>query len=397
MSNPSRPPRSAWPIMAFYFLSFIAAGIYMPYLQLYFRRIGLTGTQIGTLTAVMPFVGLLLPLAWGVLADLTRAQHRLLSLAVAASTLSFMAFPLVKGFGPLLAVNMLFAAFNSPIGPLTTSVLFDHLERFGGDYGRIRVWGSVGYGLAVWLSGRTIQATSLHSMFYGYGLFAGLALMASLWLPHPEGRPIGRQIGQEAVQLLHRPSFLLFLACAFGWRIFTSVYYTFFTIYLDALGASEGLIGIAWGTALVGEILIIRFSGAILERMGVVRFYALGLLGTALRWAVYGFIRAPAAIIPFQVLHGLTYGATATATVIYAERSVSSELRASAQGLLHSVMWGLGGVIGSLLVGPLYDLIGVQNLFRISSIGALFIGLVILLWVREPSGGEDILEGGKRT
>ena len=397
MSNPSRPPRSAWPIMAFYFLSFIAAGIYMPYLQLYFRRIGLTGTQIGTLTAVMPFVGLLLPLAWGVLADLTRAQHRLLSLAVAASTLSFMAFPLVKGFGPLLAVNMLFAAFNSPIGPLTTSVLFDHLERFGGDYGRIRVWGSVGYGLAVWLSGRTIQATSLHSMFYGYGLFAGLALMASLWLPPPEGRPIGRRIGQEAVQLLHRPSFLLFLACAFGWRIFTSVYYTFFTIYLDALGASEGLIGIAWGTALVGEILIIRFSGAILERMGVVRFYALGLLGTALRWAVYGFIRAPAAIIPFQVLHGLTYGATATATVIYAERSVSSELRASAQGLLHSVMWGLGGVIGSLLVGPLYDLIGVQNLFRISSIGALFIGLVILLWVREPSGGEDILEGGKRT
>lgn len=369
-----------WPILAFMLLSFGGSGAFSPYLQLQFKQRGLDSVQIGLLTGVGPALAMFVPLLWGVAGDRSRRTRLLLVVTSSAAAAAFMLVSLPLAFPALVAAVALFNAFSLGGGPLGTALILGEAERLKMDYGSLRMWGSVGFAVGILVAGRLVSRFGLISIFAAYSLPVVLSLLPLKWVREAGVRARPPRLGQIGAILANR-GLLALLLVTLLWRVTASAYYTFFTIYITDLGASPTLVSLAWATALVGEVTVLRLSGGWVRRIGVRGLLLLGLGGSMVRWAVYAVTPSPIVALPFQLLHGLTFGATTTAAVLAVDRIFPGELRSTGQGLLNIVMWGLGGLLGSLGAGALAEAVGYRWLFATSAVGTavtLVIALVTL-------------------
>ncbi|MGQ9631368.1 MAG: MFS transporter [bacterium] len=363
----------------FFFLSFSRLGVTGPYFSLYLKEAGLSGAQIGSLTAASRILFLLSPLLWGAVADATRRTKQLLILALAASTLLFASFALTLDFALLTLIMVGFSFFGSPVEPLTNSIALEYLERNRRDYGGSRVWGSIGFIAGSLIVGEMVDGLGLKIIFPAYVAVGALSIFAALFLPRGETE-VGGKLGRDAVALLENRSFLIFLLCVVINQSAGSFYYVFFSIYMNDLGMGGRLIGISWGIAVASEVILIAFSGRILGRVGARTLFALGLAGSALRWFLYSITATPSLVLAYQALHSLTFGAFYIGAVNLISVLVPSTLRSSGQTLLTAMSFGLGGILGSILGGFLLDSIGVRGLFGVGALIALLpIGLFLSL------------------
>jgi len=386
-AEPPAPRRvPAWlPATAFMALFFMGSGVFTPYLQLYFKERGLSALQIGTLSGVGPALSVLVPLVWGLLGDHSRRVRGLLALTSVLATAAFLTLPLSRGFLDLLALSALFSAFSLAGGPLSTSVILAEAERLGTDYGSLRLWGSVGFAAGILAAGRLVGGLGTAAIFPGYALPVLASLLPLLWMREAGARVGARLRWEQVWQALARRELQVLLLVSLLWRIAASGYYTFYTIFISGMGAGPGFVSIAWALGLVGEITVLRYSGRLAKRIGVRGLLALGLLGSAVRWLAYALAPTPGWTLPFQLLHGLTFGAMTTAAVLAVDRAFPSELRATGQGLLSAVMWGVGGLAGSVLAGYAVQALGMRWLYGLSA--ALAAATVLL--TRIPREGAD--------
>ncbi|MGH7856542.1 MAG: MFS transporter, partial [Candidatus Binatia bacterium] len=156
------PP--TFPLAAFWFLYMSAIGIFFPFYALYLREnAGLSGTEIGLVYSMIPLVSLFAPTIWGRLADRTDDRAAVLTAVLGGSALGFVLLGLAEGLPALLAATALLAACATAVIPLGVSVSLAALGAEGQErFGRVRVWGTIGYLLLVvgfpWLL-EAVQAT----------------------------------------------------------------------------------------------------------------------------------------------------------------------------------------------------------------------------------------------
>ena len=129
-----------------YLLFFAAIGILFNYYALYLQRVGLSGTQVGIVLAVLPLARVLSQPIWGLVGDIYRLRRVILSGACSGSALAGLALNRSDSFAWLLAVTIVLAILNGPIGPFCDALALEHLERESRrqEYGSLRLWGSSG-------------------------------------------------------------------------------------------------------------------------------------------------------------------------------------------------------------------------------------------------------------
>lgn len=385
-SNPARPSAFAgllrsWPILLFMALSYAGSGAFTPYLQLNYQQRGLTATEIGLLTGIGPALGIVMPLIWGLAADRSGKVRFLLVATSVGAAAFFMMMSLPVGFAMLMLLMALSSVFSLGSGPLGNALILGETERTKSDYGNLRLWASVGYAIGILAAGRLVGGKGTGVIFAMYGVAVIVSLVPLAWVREATFR--ARSLSREKMRTaLANRGLQGILLVSFLWRITSAAYYTFFTIYISGMGASPTLVSIAWATALVGEVTVLRLSGGIARRIGVRGLLLVGLAGSALRWAVYAIVPSPAWAVPFQLLHGCTFAATTTAAVLAVDSVFPPELRSTGQGLLSIAMWGLGGVVGSLAVGALAGPLGYRGLFAVSAAGAALTVLLMALVMR---------------
>ena len=153
---------------SFYFLFYAAAAAIAPFIVLYYQDLGLTGTQIGFLAGIPPLVSLFSATAWGIISDVTQRHKVSLLVAIGGAILMVLALPAFKTFAWLVPAILLFAFFFSPIMPLVDSTTMNLLGDRKEGYGRIRLWGAVGWGITAPLAGWLINTRGAAWMFWGY-------------------------------------------------------------------------------------------------------------------------------------------------------------------------------------------------------------------------------------
>jgi len=260
-------------------------------------------------------------------------------------------------------------------GPLGTALILSEAERLGTDYGRLRMWGSVGFAVGILGAGKLVGSLGTGAIFAAYSVPVLLSLLPLAWLS--EAQMSSKSLHLRLVwQTLANRNLQILLIASLLWRVAASGYYTFYTIFLSGMGAKPALISAAWAVGLAGEVTVLGFSGHIAKRIGIRGLLVAGLLGSAVRWAVYAVVPGPGWTLPFQLLHGLTFGATTTAAVLAVDRVFPPELRSTGQGVLGIVMWGVGGLLGSVLAGFAFEAMGVRWLFALSALAAAATGLL---------------------
>lgn len=362
----------------FYFLYYAAAAALVPFLIVYYQDLGLTGTQIGLLAGLPPLISLFSAPLWGALSDVTQ-QHRLsLLISISGAILLALTLKSFTTFTWLIPLVILFAFFSSPIMPLVDSTTMNLLGNQKNRYGRIRLWGAIGWGVAASVVGWLIEASGIAWAFWSYALIMAVGFLIAAMIPVSGRIVIAFQ--DEARNLLFNPRWLIFLILAFVGGMALSMISNFLFIYLRDLHANEFLLGLTLTAATFSELPVLYFSGRLLRRWNARQLMNAAMLFYAIRTLAYSFIKSPWLALPIQLLHGPTFSLMWFSGVSYAAEIAPVGLGATAQGLFSGVMLGIGSAAGAFLGGLLYDHIGIANMFRITAIGSLFaLGFVLLM------------------
>jgi PPP family 3-phenylpropionic acid transporter len=374
---------------ALYFLMLLPVGLQTPYLFLFFQRRGLSDSQLGTLASVSPMVTLLVPPLWGMIADRLGDRRRLLALLLASSAVVFPCIIGVTSFLGTLVLMTLFSAFSMPPNALADAITLEHVEKTGEDYGRMRLWGSVGFAAPLLAMGLVLKPTSagspqaLYPIFVGYAIFRLLAAGWSWMLPESSGPAAGR-LDLRAARAFASPRFLCLALCALiGWGAMSS-YYLYFSIYLDRIGVADNAKGYFWAIAVAAEIVMMFCVGGLIRRIGVKWTFTIGIAGVALRLFAYSLLHQPLYVAPVQCLHALTFAAFSVSSITFVSRLVPPELRASGQTLWMALTSGLGAALGSKLAGAAVSALGLASMYRLFGAAAALAMVIAVLGVREP-------------
>jgi PPP family 3-phenylpropionic acid transporter len=287
-----------------------------------------------------------------------------------------------RSFGSLIPFVIAYAIFSSPIVPLLDSSALAVAERSNHSYGQLRLWGSVGWAASTLLVGAIIERFAIRWLFYSY---VGLILVTFLiaFLQRPRAQAIRVSLRRGLKEMLTDRALALFLVTIFLISLTLGAANSFFSLYLDGLGAQEGAIGLAWAIAALSEIPVMLYSGRIMRRIGARGLLYVALVTFAGRWLLYSFIRVPALAIAVQVLHGLSFATYLVGGVTYMSEHAPAGLSTTAQSLFNLVAFGLGSIAGSLVGGYLYQTAGVTTLFRALSViaaGGFVLFLISQRW-----------------
>jgi PPP family 3-phenylpropionic acid transporter len=349
---------------ALFFAYYMAFGAYMPFINLYYERMGLSGVQIGTLAALPVLVGAVAGLLWGALAD-SRGWHRpILRIAVVAGSTLILLMSTAQTFAVLIPFVVGAALFTSSIVSLLDSAALEAVEGTRYSYGDLRLWGSVGWSISTIGVGILIQRLHIGWLFYAYTLLTVPMLLISFFQPPRKHIP-RVSVRRGLRDLLGNYSFALFLLSIFLVSLTTSAAGSFFSIYLDSIGAGEGSIGLGWAVAAMSEIPVMLYSGKIIKRIGAPGLMTVSFVAFALRWLLYSLITSPGWAIALQLLGGVSFATYLVAGVTYVNERAPEGLSTTAQAIFNMVTFGAGWVAGSLVGGYVYESAGIFWLFRL--------------------------------
>ncbi len=371
-------------IEVFYFFLFQVVAIGMAFMPAHLRALGLTGAQISMALAVSPLLALAVPLGWAWLADRTQRHDRVLQLISFGAFVGFTPLAWAHGraaqsFALILIGYLGYATFYVGMGGLADALAVARV-RAGAVYGRLRLWGSVGYVIAAITVGALLgpYLLRLRGPLVPCAMWAALAaaFVASLSLGGT-GEPTTRPRAADVRALLAEPGLrLILLAGALHWACMAP-YNVFFGVFLRDLGLEPLWWGVAYAVGVTAEMLVLLTFHWMHARFRLDALLAAAFIASALRWVGNAVLRAPAALIALQALHGMTFGMFWSAAIALVAATVPPKLRATGQALLVMAI-NLGGAVGNLTVGRLYDSAGPATLFVIAAAGELLPLLVVL-------------------
>jgi PPP family 3-phenylpropionic acid transporter len=343
-------------LAAFYFAYYATVGAFMAYWSPYLVARGLSPTQLGITYALMGLSRATVPLLWGWMADRRGERMGVIRMAALASLAVFVTIPFAEQLGMIMALTLGYTLFWNALLPQFEVVALHHLREGGGDYPRVRLWGSVGFIVALLSVGSLIDATSiLWEPWFVAVLFAAMA--GAAWAV-PDIRLHGStQVVQDSLwQVLRDRRVQALLAVCFCSQFSFAPYYQFYTLLMDLQGYSRSFSGLMWSLAVVAEIVLFLFAARLLKRFEARSLMLVVMATTVLRWLLIGFGADSLAVLVFaQLLHAVSFGGYHALAMHYVQTLFPPSLQGRGQALYSSASYGLGGALGSLATGWLWE------------------------------------------
>ena len=335
------------------------------------------GAQFGLVFSTMGFASLIMPTLFGIIADKWKANYvyAILHLLFGATMLCL---PLIDSPISFFWVLLVAMSFYMPTIGLTNAVSFNVLKAEGKDpvvfFPPIRVWGTVGFIVAMWITnfytkdwglGESIKVSFYISaiMAFVLGLFAlvSLPVVKSEKMPSSEKKSLVSKFGLEAFVLFKQKKMALFflfslllgaalqLTNAYGDSFLQdhSVFpkgeliYKFSTIILSVSQISETLF-----------ILAIPFF---MNRFGIKRVMFFSMMAWVLRFGLFGIADNSALgfglVISSCIIYGMAFDFFNISGALFVEQNTDASIRSSAQGVFMLMTNGVGAVMGNIVAG----------------------------------------------
>lgn len=361
---------------AFNVLFYAAMASYLPFVVLYYQQLGFSGGHIGLLTGIAPLVGMVGAPALTGLADGTQRHRLVMSLCLGIMISLLLLLPAARSFVPVLLVILAYAFFNAPVVPFSDSATLTMLEGKRDLYGRIRMGGTIGFGIMAPLAGLLVENQGLRWGFWCSALLLIAALLVSQRFTFNRGAP-GDPARSGLRVLLANRRWVLFLAMAFASGVGFASINAYLYPTLRQMGAGESIMGVAATIATLVELPVFFFANRILRRLGAFRMLVMGIGLTGVRLLLYAAVATPAGVLAFQPLNGLAFPIVWSAGVAFANENAPHSLSASAQGLFSAMVFGFGAAVGGLVGGLLLESVGGQTMYLLFGIFVL-VSLAIL-------------------
>lgn len=365
------------PLVPFAALSasyFAHIGFFNPYLPLWLKDLGLPIVVISLLTSVQSFTRVFAPYAWGALSDHTGERVRLLRLSAAVALVASMGLWIDGGPWWIALVLLLLFTHTSSMMSLTEAAMAHLVAGDWGRYGRIRLWGSAGFLLTVFLAGAWFERFGMHSFPAWAVATLGLVLACTFLLPDAREQPEAhvRRVREPVGPVLRQPVVRWFFASLLFHVMAHFAIYGFLSLYLDSLGYSKAMIGVLWAVSVALEIGWFFWQGRFIGRLPMSRWLVVCGAATVVRMAITGAMGwSLAALFLAQVLHALTFATHHTACIAMVSHHFPDRLRGRGQALFTVIGYGMGGVVGVLAGGAIASRFGFPAMFGAATLLAV--------------------------
>ena len=383
-----------WKIRIYFALYLGAGGFLYPFLSLYYKQIGLTGTQMGLLASLGWTISMLFAPLWGWWGDTAHRPKLILQIALIGAGLSNLFLGLQSTFLTIALFIAIGSFFDNSLGSLSTTQALAITGRTKSGFGSVRLFGSIGWAIAAPLAGWLIERTGMLVPFAGYALSAILSavLLAFITTQRITGLPQSEAtrlpLGKVLVKLARNRSMLGLAAAFFIVWLTGTGRVQFEAIYLTQLGAGEGLVGVANGIGAIIEPPFMLLSDRFVRRFGALAVLRSALLFQAAGMVAVVAIPSVASIIVFRAMQGISFSLMTVSLVSYIVESVPQEQSTTTLSLYEVTLHGLVIIMAAPLNGIFFDLLGAYWLYVIGLSGTLLGWLILRLTGRQTQDPE---------
>lgn len=359
-------------LASFYLFYYATVGAFMPYWSPYLAARGFSPVQMGIAYALMGMMRTVVPLAWGTYADHHGGRIRLIRGASLAALILFLMIPFMPSVLWVGVVMMGYTVFWHALLPQFEAVTLSHLSAIGGDYARVRLWGSVGFIITVLGLGFLLDITGILWLPWLVGTFwLGMAL--STWtVPEPPAFHLNQAERPSIWAALKNPAALALLFACFCSQLSYAPYYNFFTLFLERHHYAHAYIGLLWAVGVVAEIVMFMMASRVIGDIGSRKVMLIALAATVMRWtATASAVDSLAVLLIAQMSHALSFGAYHAVAMHYVQRLFPGALQGRGQAVYNAVAYGIGGSIGSIASGYLWEGLSPEAVFYSAAAVAL--------------------------
>ncbi len=360
-----------WRLSGYYFFYFAFVGAFTPYFALYLQSLRFSATDIAILMSLMQVMRIVAPTLWGWLADRLGVRVPIVRASAIASLAGFAIFFYTTSFAGIFLGMAVMAFFWSAAMPLVESLTFVHLDGRNHLYGRIRLWGSVGFIVVVLGAGHLLNRLPVDSVLWMAALMLGGIAMVSFILPEGRTHPHVHD-APGLVSVLARREVRGLLAGGILMSAAHGALYVFFSIYLVEAGYSKAVVGWLWTLGVAAEIVVFMVMPRLAARFSLRHILLVAYGCAVVRFLLIGWgVDSLAVLLVAQLLHGATFGAYHAASIAAINQWFAGRLQARGQAIYGSLGFGVGGMLGGLLSGYTWDIAGPAWTYTIASLFAL--------------------------
>ncbi len=374
-----------WRLASFYAFYYAVLGAFSPYFSLYLEQRGLSPWWISVLMSFWYVTRVFVPSLWAAGSEQSGRPVVWLRAGSLLTGLSLLLFLLPLGVSGLIVAMLGFSIMMNGILPQFEALTLSHLGKKTSRYGRIRLWGSVGFLLVVLLYGLIFQHLS---WYWLVPLMLPLVLL--VWVSaqsndfaedyHTQEKP-----GWDAVKaILQRRQVKVFFLSVLLMQLSFGPFYVFYSLYLERHGYQPFVIGAYWAVGVLAEIIILFYARHWLARFSATRVVQFALLLGTIRWLLVAwFPDQPLLMALVQVIHAINFGAFFAACMVLVQRFFPGRLSVHGQGILYGFSSGAGGVAGALLSGLIWEVHGGAATFVMAA-AASMLGFLLSVWFIRP-------------
>jgi len=345
----------------FMFLQYFIWSSWYMTLGAYLGTLNFSGEQIGLAYGAFAWGAILSPFIVGLIADRFFASEKIIALLGTAGGLVMLVIPRLHTFGSVYPALILYCTLYAPTLALGNSVSMTHLADAKKDFPFVKIFSAVG-----WIAGGVVlsqlkaEQSSLQYYLAGgtsmvFGLFA-------LTLPHTPPKKkgldvsIGEVLGLDALALLKKPAFAIFILCMFLICVPLYFYFVNMGTYLTQLQWKD--MAQKMTLAQVSDVIFLILLPLMLKKLGYKKTIFLGILAWATRYFLLSSSASStgtALIFGAILLHGICYDFLFIAGQLYVDDEANERIRGAAQGLIAIILWGFGSLVGTYLAGRVMD------------------------------------------
>jgi MFS transporter, PPP family, 3-phenylpropionic acid transporter len=369
-------------------------GVYYAFFVPYLKLKGFTDINIGIMMSVLSFVGIIGPILWGAVSDLTKKSKVILVLNLLAGCICAQFIPLAIGkyillMGILIILNLTFCS-----QPNVLDGWVMRLKSHGApiNYGLIRGAGSLAYALTSMIAGLILTKLGMNAMFPMLLGFECVTVLIIILIPDKTVKgsedAVVAVIAEPEVPIHKNGPYILFVLLATVLYTGISATMTFYPILLQNTGGTTADLGLATGLMALSEFPVMFLSSRLLRRYKdtTLLLFAIGFY--VLRVFLFFSMHSVTGLVWAQLTNSLSFGIFLPTSVHYINRITPQRTKATALSLASSMYMGVSGILGSFFGGYISSLYGVRSLYGGATIIAILVAIafgIILLFSRNKT------------
>ncbi|HRI88960.1 MAG TPA: nucleoside permease [Candidatus Hydrogenedentes bacterium] len=343
------------------FIQFFVWGVWFVTLGTYLGKLNFSGTAIGSAYSTTNWGAIVAPFIIGMIADKFFSAERVMGvLHIVGSGIMWYLSTITEPTA-FFFVALAYALCYMPTLSLVNAISFQQMTDPAKEFPAVRVLGTLGWIAAGLLVGRMGIEDSVMPL----QMAAGASFLMGLYsftLPNTPPKSRGKKVtvsdvlGLDALRLLKDPSFLIFVVCSLLICIPLAFYYNFTNMFLNANGVENAAGKQTFGQ--MSEVAFMVVMPVFFMMLGVKRMLLIGMVAWAVRYFFFAYGNADSGMWMWYIgilLHGICYDFFFVTGQLYVDKKAPESVRASAQGFIGVITYGVGMVIGSIASGRIVD------------------------------------------